>query len=45
VTLFKNWVVRKIPGAKRVERQETGENYIFCSLIACNVRHVSVRMG
>jgi inactivated superfamily I helicase len=29
LTLFKNWVVRKISGAKREEVQETGENYIF----------------
>jgi hypothetical protein len=44
LTLFKNWVVRKIPGPEREEGQETGENYILDSLIACIVHYISVRM-
>jgi hypothetical protein len=31
LTLYKNWVVRTIPGAEREEGQETGENYILGS--------------
>jgi hypothetical protein len=41
LTLFKNWVVRKISGAEREERQENGENYILVSLIACIACHMS----
>jgi len=41
LTLLKNWVVRKISGAQREEGQETGENYILGSLIACIAHHVS----
>jgi hypothetical protein len=41
LTMFKNWVVRKIFGAKREEGQETGENYILGSLIACIACHMS----
>ena len=41
LTMLKNWVVRKISGAKREERQETGENYILGSLIACIACHLS----
>ena len=35
LTLFNNWVVREISGAKREEVQETGENYILDSLTLC----------
>jgi hypothetical protein len=41
LTLFKNWVVRKIPGVKREEGQETVENHILGSLIACIAHHMS----
>jgi len=41
LTLFNNWVVRKMSGAKREEGQETGENYILGSLIACIAHHMS----
>jgi len=41
LTLFNNWVVRKILGGKREEGQETGENYILGSLIACIAHHMS----
>jgi hypothetical protein len=41
LTLFKNWVVKKIPGAKREEGHETGENYILGSLIVCIARRIS----
>jgi hypothetical protein len=44
LTLFKKWVVRKIPGAEREEGQETGENYVLGRLIACIVHYISVRM-
>jgi hypothetical protein len=39
--LFKNWVVRKVPGAKREEGQETEENYILGILMAYIARHMS----
>jgi hypothetical protein len=35
LTVFKNLVVRKISGTKRGEGHDTGENYIFGSLITC----------
>jgi len=42
LTLFKNWVVRKILGAEEEEEgQQTGENYILGSLIACIAHHMS----
>jgi len=41
LTLLKNCMVRKISGAKRKEGQETGENDILGSLIACIAHHVS----
>jgi hypothetical protein len=40
LTLFNNWVVRKISGAKREEGQETRENYILDSLIDCIAHHM-----
>ena len=37
LTLFKNWVLRKVSGAKKEDGQETRENYILGSLVACIV--------
>jgi hypothetical protein len=39
--VLKNLVARKISGAKRGEGQDTGEDYMFGSLITCIACHMS----